>query len=483
MKKPEKSILFLLLIVFLFIIWLGGCTPTRVNGHVPLAISTHFHHAPVAEETMNPTQLKSWWKQFQDPVLDDLISQAIIANQDIKIAKARVREAAAMVTISGSARYPSIGLASFGGQFKGIPVNQGGQLATPAADLIAGALVARWEIDIFGGRQLEAEASIAQARKIEASLNAVQVSLAAQLATDYLNLRGIQLQIGNLQENIQVQQERLRALRLFYRAGLASGLDISRQETVLHETEGILPRLISFEAAQIHRISVLAGNSPESLKDKLTASMPLPEVMPKIPNLLPASLLSQRPDLQFAQADVMAKAASLGAARTNLFPRVVLLATGGVGTIAMGGFPSLAESFYALGSGLTAPILDAGRVRAHIAGAEAQLDQSASHYEKVFLTALEDVENAFVSHQSALEHQAHRANSESAAEKSYQTSNALYQRGVSNYLSVLETQLARLAISNELIKAKMEVLVSMVSLYRAFGGGWGDMEMQNKESP
>ncbi len=222
---------------------------------------------------------------------------------------------------------------------------------------------------------------------------------------------------------------------------------------------------------------MLLGNPPESLNNSLTPSMPLPASMPNLPNLLPASLLTQRPDLQLAQAEVTAKAASLGAARTNLFPRLVLLATGGVGTIATGGFSSLSEGFYALGSGLTAPIFNAGRIRAHIAGVEAQLDESAMNYEKTFLIALEDVENAFVSHKSALERHEHLVQAETTAEKAHNVASALYHRGVNNYLSVLDTQLERLSISDEIVKAKTGVLISMVSLYRAFGGGWSDMAM------
>lgn len=470
----------LILISVLAINGLAGCTPTRVNGHVPVAISTHFQNAPSSQDNTSSTDLQSWWKHFQDPVLDDLISRALAANHDLKIAKARVREARTVVTVTESALYPTIDLFSSGGREKridriiGLPTNQGIQLVTPIADVITGGLTARWEIDIFGGRHLEVEASIAQAEGIEAALNAVQVSLLAQIATDYMNLRGIQGRLITLRKSIEVQRERLRTLELFARAGLINERDVSRQKTAVHDIEGLVPLLVNAEATRIHRLGVLVGIPPSGLKDQLTQPVPLPTAMPSIPNLLPSSLLAQRPDLHLAQTEVTAMAASLGVARANLLPKLVLSASGGIGALAVGGFSSLAESVYALGSGLTAPIFNAGRIRAHIAGVEAQLDQSARNYEKTFLIALEDVENAFVFHTSALERHEHLAKAETAAEKTHGMANALYQRGVHDYLSVLDAHLARLSTNDEITKARTEVLVSMVSLYRAFGGGWNE---------
>jgi outer membrane protein TolC len=187
---------------------------------------------------------------------------------------------------------------------------------------------------------------------------------------------------------------------------------------------------------------------------------------------LPADLLAQRPDLRLAQTEVSAAAAGLGSARADLYPKLVLSASGGVGALAVGGFPSLAENVYALGSGLSAPIFNAGRIRAHITAADARLEQVAAKYELTFLLALEDVENAFVAHRSANESLGRLTEAEASAEKAYRLVDALYQRGTGNYLAVLDAQRSKLAVSDERAKAETAVGVAMVSLYRAFGGGW-----------
>jgi multidrug efflux pump len=466
-------------IVVLTIVMSGGCTPTRVSDRVPLSTPTEWHHAPVVQDHFNQADLKEWWRGFRDPLLNELITQALAANHDLRIATARVREANAMVTVAESALYPTVDFFSFGGREKridriiAVPDGQGRtQLVVPTANVGTGGLAARWEVDIFGARHLEAEATGAQAAGTEEERHGVQVGLLAQVATNYLELRGAQERTAILRDNINIQRERLRTLQAFYRVGLTNEAEVSRQETLLHSTESALPGLKATETTLVHRLSVLLGESPARLEHRLVAATVHPSDLPGIPNMLPSSLLLQRPDLRLAQTEVSAAAAGLGAARADLFPKILLSASGGIGALTVGGFPTLVEGVYALGAGLTAPIFNAGRIRAHIAAADARLDQVAAKYEKTFLLALEDVENAFVAHTSSKERREQLLKAETAAEKTHRSSEALYQRGASDYLSVLDAQRTKLSINDERVKAETAVRVSLVSLARAFGGGW-----------
>jgi len=457
---------------------LSACTPTRVSDHIKLADINDWHHQPTDPTEAAPTNLKSWWEGFKDPLLNELITKALGANHDLRIANARVREATTMVTVAESALYPSVDLFSSGGREKkidriiGVPGKQGIELVTPTADAISGGLAARWEIDLFGGRHLEAEAAIAESAGAGEALRSVQVGLLAQISTNYLELRGLQKRIGLQEEQIAIQREKLRALQLFAKNGLATEADVAAQDTWLKSTESALPILRGTAITLTHRLGVLLGEPPQSLEASLSQAMPLPVALPGVPQLLPAELLSNRPDLRLAKTEVTAAAASLGAARADLFPKLVLSASGGFGALAVGGFSSLAESVYTLGSGLTMPLFNAGRIRAHIAAVDARLDQSASHYEKAFLLALEDVENAFVAHATAQERKKQLADAEKSAQKAYQAADALYQRGVKDYLSLLDARRDTLIVGDERIKAETATCVSMVSLYRAFGGGW-----------
>ena len=185
-----------MLVVSLALMGLNGCTPTRVSDRVPpLVVPEHWQNAPDTQPVSVPN-LSHWWKGFGDPMLNDLIDHALATNHDLRLAKARVREAKAMVTVAESALYPSLDLFAFGGRDKridrviGVPGPQGIELITPTADVISGGLAARWEIDVFGSRQLQAEAAVAQSAGTEESQRAVQVGLLAQVATNYLELRG-----------------------------------------------------------------------------------------------------------------------------------------------------------------------------------------------------------------------------------------------------------------------------------------------------
>ncbi|MCP9448457.1 MAG: efflux RND transporter permease subunit [Nitrospira sp.] len=466
-------------IVLLTIVMLGGCTPTRVSDRVPLSAPRAWNHAPIVQDNSNQTDLKEWWRGFRDPLLNELITLALAANHDLRIATARVREANAMVTVAESALYPSVDFFSFGGREKridrilAVPDGRGEtRLVVPTANVGTGGLAARWEVDIFGARRLEAEATAAQAAGTVEERHGVQVGLLAQVAMNYLELRGVQERTAILRDNIEVQRERLRTLQAFYRAGLTNEAEVSRQETLLHSTESALPELKATETTLIHRLSVLLGESPSKLEHRLIPTTAYSSDLPDIPNMLPASLLLQRPDLRLAQTEVSAAAARLGTSRADLFPKVVLSASGGIGALTAGGFPALAEGVYALGAGLTAPIFNAGRIRAHIAAADARLDQVAAKYEKTFLLALEDVENAFVAHTSSKERREQLLKAETAAENTYLSSEALYQRGARDYLSVLDAQRTKLLINDERVKAETAVRISLISLFRAFGGGW-----------
>ncbi|MGZ5053051.1 MAG: efflux transporter outer membrane subunit [Methylobacter sp.] len=464
-------------LALLSLVWLSACTPTRVSNQVPIDSPAQWQHAPNAQSA-GTADLKTWWQGFNDPLLNELIDKALAANYDLKIATARVREANAMVTVAEAALYPSLDFSLSGGREKridrivGVPSGQGIKLITPTADAVSGGLAARWEIDLFGGRHLEAEAAAVQAEGSQEGLHAAQVGLLAQVATNYLELRGVQQRTGILQKNIELQRERLRTLQAFLKAGLANEADIARQQTLLQGTEATLPILVNAEKNLIHRLGVLLGEPPESLEYRLAVVGPLPKQAPTMPSLLPSDLLAQRPDLRLAQTEVSAAAASLGSAQADLYSKLVLSASGGLGALAVGGFPSLAESVYALGSGLSAPIFNAGRIRAHIAAADARLSQVAANYEKTFLLALEDVENAFVAHRSARDRFGQLTEAEGSAEKAYRLVDAMYQRGAGDYLVVLDAQRSKLAVSDERTKAETEVSVAMVSLYRAFGGGW-----------
>jgi NodT family efflux transporter outer membrane factor (OMF) lipoprotein len=479
---------YLMLMAVLTQTLLSGCALAPISDKVAVPTPAQWHNAPSGEAAADPVDLVGWWKGFREPLLDDLVTRALAANHDLKIAAARVREARASVIVAESVLFPTIDVSVNGGRQKRIdriipvPGPQGVDLAIPRADALTAEFALAWEIDVFGGNRLEAQAAAAQAQGAEEGRRAVQAGLLAQVATTFLELRGAQGQRAILHENIAAQQERLRLIEAFFRAGLATELDIARQQTLLRTTEGTLPLLNHLTATLIHRLGVLLGEPPHTLEAQLGKAAPLPPALPSLPSLLPADLLQQRPDLRRAQAEVTATAANLGAARADLFPKFFIATSGGLGALSLGGLPGLAQGIYALGAGLTAPLFNAGRIQANITAADARLAQVAANYEKTFLTALEEVENAFVAYTTAKSRREELRQAVDAARRAYRLADVFYRRGVTDFLSVLDAQRAKLSAEDEQTKAETAVTVAMVSLYRAFGGGWDSNEQRGTTS-
>lgn len=459
---------------------LNACTPTRVSDQISLSAPKEFSHGNSVEITRN---LKNWWQGFHDPVLNQLIIEALKANQDLKMAVDRVRQARAMLVVARSVLYPSV-------DFSTTNINErlmsifiptpnpllGGNsvnLNVPDnVDILNVGLNINWEVDIFGANRLSAEATKAQAEGVEEIYKAVKVGLLAQLSTTYFELRGLQKQIELVNKNIQLQQKRRELLETLFKNGLKTEIDVTQQKSNIKTYEAGLSSLMEAKETLIHRISILLALPPDTMKKRLEQSQTYQTSLPKLPKLIPSELLQQRPDLRRAQKEVTVAAANLGKAKADLLPKFNLVVSGGYASMALSGYPTLANSVYMLGSGLTAPIFNAGRIRAKIAAADARLDEVGIQYEKTLLTALEEVENAYVTHSSANTRKEQFTQANLEAERALIQVDAFFQRGMADYLSVLDAHKEQLKLEQERIKSETAVAVSLVGLYRAMGGGW-----------
>lgn len=468
-----------LAIAVLGIIASQACTPTRVQAPPSPPLPAHWQHAPSTTSHAD-TDLQHWWQGFGDPVLNRLISQALAANHDLNISKARVREAQALATISAAALYPTVDFSLSGGREKdiqrviGVPSQQGIALTTPTGDSVVGGLSASWEIDVFGSRQLAAEASTALTEAIIAERHAVQVGVLAQVSSHYFAWRGLQARIAIQQRAVAVQQQRLHALQAYSAAGLSLPAEVSAQHSLVQAQASLLAQLELAAETQVHQLAVLLGVTPSVLEPQL-AALPKPTTAPTtppLPTLLPAEWLVQRPDLASAQHQVMATAAQLGVAKADLLPKFVLATSAGLGTLAVGGFSSLAETVYRLGAGLSAPLFNGGRIRANITAADARLQQAAQHYEQTLLRALADVDTAYATEASARLRLGQLQLAVAAAQSAETQAGQLYENGASPYLAVLDAELNKLKLKDELAKTQTDLHMAAVSLYRSLGGGW-----------
>jgi multidrug efflux system outer membrane protein len=316
------------------------------------------------------------------------------------------------------------------------------------------------------------EAAGADAQAAVESRRDVMVSLLAELARNYIEVRGLQRELAIADQNIRSQQDTVDLTRSRFTAGLSTDLDVARAEAQVATTRAAVPGLQTSLQMGIHRIGVLLGQSPAALETELTREAPIPAPPPTVPVGLPSQLLRRRPDIRRAERQLAAASARVGAATADLFPRFSL--NGSLG-LAAGQFTNLGRldsAYYSIGPGVSWPIFDAGRIRSNITVQSAREEQALAQYQAAVLTSLEDVENAIVAYGQEQARHRELQNAVDANRRSVELANQLYQKGLTDFLNVLESQRSLFASEDQLVQSERNMSSDVVSLYKALGGGW-----------
>ena len=423
--------------------------------------------------------LTHWWTVFGDAELNRLIEHAATYNTDVRIAAARVAEARAQQGVAHAALLPNLGFTSSFDRVRG-GYSQGVVRVSPGASLIAPfetnafqtGFDASWELDLFGGnRKANQAAALDTAAAAYAGRDAL-VSVTAEVARNYIEVRGLDQRLAITRANIAAQRDTLALTRARAEAGLGTQLEVEQQRTQLAATEAAEPALEAARIATVERLAVLTGRAPEALNQELAEAMPLPQLPTNVAAGFPSDLLSRRPDLRQAEAEVDAAAARTGVARAELYPKFIIQGLAGRQSTDLSGFSIGAGNFFSIGPGITLPIFSGGKIRANIAMQDARLEQAIARYEGAMLAALRDVESSLAAYGRE---QQRTERLETAAESSRTAkdlANELYTRGLSDFLSVLDAQRAQFAAEDDLVQSRTAVATDLVSLYKALGGGW-----------
>ncbi len=418
--------------------------------------------------TARADDLRTWWESFHDPVLASLVSRALDSNLDLKTAASRVDEARAARGVAKSALGPSLGASAGYTRVRG-GIAQG--LRTPYdTEIFQGAADSSWEVDLFGGLRKGVNAATADLAAAEAARAGVRIAVAAEIAGNYMSLRGTQQRLVIVQENIALQRDSLALTESRRNAGLAPALDVIRAEAQLRQTEAEAPPLEAETDRAIHALAILSGKRPTALVQELAPAAPLPG-LPALQEI-PADLLRRRPDLLRAEAEVNAEAARTGAARAERYPKLVI--TGLIGRQATDA-PALtlgASNFFSVGPAIRLPIFTSGRIRSNIKVHEARWDQAMTSYESAVLKALAEVEDALsLLHREKTRHEDLRA-AEGRSREAVSLTRELYSKGLGDYLAVLDAQREFLAIQQQRLQSETSAALDAVTLYKSLGGGW-----------
>lgn len=420
--------------------------------------------------------ISRWWQAFNDPMLTSLVEQALQSSPDLRSAQARLREARARRVVAGSGLFPTVNAYGTGARNKSSEETGSGD----TRNSFSVGFDASWELDVFGGVRRGIEAAEADLESAQASLHDTQVSLAAEVALNYVELRAAQTRLQIARDNLATQSETLQLTEWRAQAGLASSQDVEQARTNREQTRAVIPNQETVLAEAEHRIAILLGVPPGSLRGRLAAPAGLPRTPAAVAIGIPADTLRQRPDVRAAERRLAAETARVGEAEAARYPNFSLAGSIGLEALTFGALGNSGADAYSLLGAIAAPIFDAGRLRAQVEIQDALREQALVSYEQTVLGALEEVENALVALFNSRKREEAWTGAAEAARNSALLARDRYSAGLTDFQSVLDTERSVLVSEEGLAISRADGVSAMIRLYKALGGGWAAPSKQSR---
>jgi outer membrane protein, multidrug efflux system len=452
---------------------LGGCM-VGPNFHPPQPTVPNawvgVEKTPTEPSTATIAQsgLTQWWKQFDDPVLTELVDEALKTNLDLRIAETRLREARAIRGVAVGGLWPKVTAAGNYQKVHPVGVTPGNQ----GQNLYQAGLDAGWELDLFGGQRRNIESADANIQAALENLRDAQVSLIAEVALNYSQLRGYQQEIVIAQNNLKAQEHTADITHRLLSVGFASALDAANADSNVATTESQIPVFESEEKQSIYALSVLLARLPGDLLEQLSPTGNLPRVPMQVPAGLPSDLLRRRPDIRKAEAQLHAATAQIGVAIADYFPTFSLTGTLNWSSNLLSSWWTNASRSFAAGPSMSWTLFQGGSIAFNVRLQEALRDESFITYQKTVLSAFQDVENALIAF--AKEQQHHKSINDAvvANRKAVELSAQLYSAGQTDFINVLNAQRSLYSSEDALVQSERSIVIDLIALFKALGGGW-----------
>lgn len=401
-------------------------------------------------------------------MLSELIDEALLDNNDLRNAQARLRQARAQRTVAVAGRYPAVSASGSASRTRSSEEVGSGT----TRNYFSVGFDASWEADVFGGVRRGVEAASADLESSEAGLAYTRVTLASEVALGYIEMRTLQSRLRIARDNLASQSETLQITEWRAQAGLTSSQDVEQARSNREQTRAQIPTLETNLAEAEHILDLLLGKAPGTLHARLVEAARLSSVPATIAVGIPAETLRQRPDVRAAERTLAAETARLGVAEAARYPAFGLSGSIGLEALKFGALGNSGATASSLLAGITAPIFDAGRLRAQVNIQDAIREQAQIAYEQTILTALQDVENALVALARSQERVEALDNAAESARVAAELARQRYSAGLIDFQSVLDTERTLLSNEDNLANAREFALQSLIRLYKALAGGW-----------
>jgi NodT family efflux transporter outer membrane factor (OMF) lipoprotein len=429
----------------------------------PLPAAWSFGKRPPAPAA-NPTELARWWRRFHDAKLTALVEQAVTQNLDVRQAVARLVQVRAQRQSAVAPFFPWLNAS--GSEQESQRSNTGHTRS------YQGGLNASWEIDLFGGNRRNLESADARVVAAAADLDAVRLSMAAEVAQAYCQLRAVQDLLSVARRNLTTQQANAQITHDRRGAGFASDLDVANADASVANTTAAIPSLETSSAKSIHALSVLLGRPPGDLAPMLSDTRPVPTDSSVVPTGVPSDLLRRRPDIRSAEANAHAATARIGVAVSDLFPKFSLNGSVTQQNAQLSDWLSPSSRASGYGPSFNWALFQGGNVMANIRVQEALRAESVLAYRKTVLVALQEVEDSMLASTNDRRRQASLTVAVAANRRALELATNLYTAGQSDFLNVLNAQRSLLQSESEFSQSNLALASDLIALYKALSGGW-----------
>jgi NodT family efflux transporter outer membrane factor (OMF) lipoprotein len=416
-----------------------------------------------------------WWQQLGDAQLTSLVERAAQSNLDARTASVRLEQSRALRQVTGSQQFPGV---SAGGSYQrersssqGLldPSNLNGKAPYEVWNATADA---SWEVDLWGHVRRNVEAADADVQLTEAQRDAVLLSIAAETATDYIRLRGVQARLGVARQNLEIARQSARLTQNRYDNGVTTNLDTANSAALVATIEATIPVLSAQEDNLVNALGFLLGEPPRALSAELRQVRDIPNPAPDVPLGLPSELAQRRPDIQQSEAALHRATAAIGIAQADFYPRVSLGASMGFQALNGSDLGAWNSRQWSYGPSVYLPIFQGGRLTGTLELRKRQEQEAALNYQKVVLNAWHEVDIAMTDYAAEKQHHASLAEAVRQNNLALTTARDRYNQGATDFINVLDVQRALLATQSDLVNSATEAAVDRVRLYRALGGGW-----------
>ncbi|GLU29898.1 efflux transporter outer membrane subunit [Brucella sp. NBRC 12950] len=461
------------------VLLVAGCVVGPDYEQPRLTLPTHWG-SKEEQKLAKPPQLSQWWLQLHDPLLNKLVAEAVDSNLDIALAKAKIREARAAYQQQTGVLLPSLDSSTSVTRTRSTA--SAGSSDPSVYTQYQGGFDASWELDLFGGNRRGLEAAKYREQAAEEQLRDTLVTLIGDVASNYAQAREYQALLVLARRSAASQGETAQLTRKQLEAGAATSVDDAKAHAQAMSTEADIPTYQISYAQNVHRLSILLGQPPAALEERLktAGAIPLPNI--SVSTGIPANVLVNRPDVRLAERQLAQYTAKIGQAEANRYPSISL--TGNIATSAlnMSDLGKKSTIGWSFGPTLTVPIFQGGQLRAAVEVANAQRDQYYVSYQAAVLKAMEDVENSIVLLSQTRMRYAKLTSSTASYRKAAKLSRTLNEAGEVDFFDVLDADRSLYTAERALIQSRADIAIYFIALNKALGGGWdGAVDSSNPE--